>query len=111
MSAWVEVMVAENGRALLEATHIKGVLAFPGTGTDKMATPGEPITLIMASGETLPGVYGVSPDRLLLHIAGVKAILRSSGRLVVVAYLDSIPELEVQIGQALSGGREDVEAG
>lgn len=106
MSAYIEVMVAGNCRALIEAAHIKGVLASPGARSDDLSTVESPMTLLMASGETLPGVYGISPDRLILYIAGVRALLRRTGRAVAVVYLDKAEEFEAELAHLIVGGRE-----
>lgn len=59
------------------------------------------MSLLMRSGDTLEGVYGISPNRLMVHMAGVKMILREEGRLCVVGYADSRVELEDQIAHLM----------
>lgn len=102
MSAYLEVMVAGNCRAFFEANSIVGVMMSPSCTGSSIATPEEPITLVMRSGEVLQGVYGISAERLLLYAAGAKLLLREEGRLLVVAYLDQHAEFEAKIEHHLS---------
>lgn len=103
MSGYVEVMVRGNSRAFLAAGQIAGILTAAGSTANTVATPEEPFAILMNSGETLHGVYGISPNRLMLYVEGVKAILRKTGRIVVVAYLDKQSEFEAQIAELFAG--------
>jgi hypothetical protein len=103
VSAYVEVMIKGGCRAYLDAGSIMGILTSTADNGDSMATPDAPLTLILRSGDTLPDVYGVSPNRLLLHAAGAKMIVREEGRLLMVAYLDKHEELEARIAYHQSG--------
>lgn len=67
------------------------------------------MSILLNSGETLEGVYGLSPNRLMLYVEGVKAVLRRSGRVIVVAYLDKAEEFETMIAEAM--GDRHAEAG
>lgn len=103
MSGFVEVMITGDCRAFLEASSIVGILTASGCSSDTPATSETPMSLIMRGGDTLPGVYGVSPTRLLVHIAGVKLLMRDRKRFSVVAYLDRLVEFETEIEEALFG--------
>ena len=104
MSAFIEVMVVGGGRAFLEASSIMGIITAPGQLGDGLASPEQPMSLILRGGEVLPGVYGISPNRLILNMAGEKMILRQKGRLSVVAYIDQQADLEAQIAEFLNNG-------
>lgn len=102
MSAYIEVIVQGNCRAFLEANSIVGVLMSPACTGASIATTEQPLALIMRSGETLQGVYGISAERILLYAAGAKLLMREEGRLVVVAYLDQHAEFEAKIEHHLN---------
>lgn len=102
MSAYLEVMVAGNCRAFLEANSIVGVLMPPSCTGSSVATADQPMSLVMRSGEVLEGVYGISAERLLLYAAGAKMLMREEGRLLVVAYLDQHSDFEAKIERHLA---------
>lgn len=104
MSAFVEVMIKGDARAYLEASSIMGIITSPGQAGDGLATPEAPISLILRGGEVLEGVYGISPNRLILNMAGVRMIQRQKGRICVVASLDQQDALEAQIAEYLNDG-------
>jgi hypothetical protein len=103
VSAYLEVMIEGNCRAYLKADSLMGIITSPGASGDTVATPDEPLSLIL-SGNTLPGVYGISPNRLMVHAAGAKMLLREEGKLAVVAYLDSHQDFENRIAHHLEKG-------
>lgn len=107
MSGYVEVMVQGNCRAFISAGQIAGILSPPGADGQTVATPDTPLALIMNSGETLQGVYGISPNRLILNTEGVKALARKSGRIVMVAYLDSQEAFEAELQALFALGGDD----
>ena len=107
MSAYIEVLIQGNCRAYLDAGSIMGVMTSPDCSGETPATVESPMTLIMRSGDTIPGVYGLSPNRLLLHAAGVRHIVRTQGRLLMVAYVDAQGDLEAAIDGILRRGDVD----
>lgn len=102
-SGYVELLAKGNSRVYLKASHIVGVATSSGCSGNTMATVEEPITVILSGGEVLEGVYGVSPNRLLLYSEGVQEIVRRTGRLLQVAYIDKREELEHDIAALLPG--------
>lgn len=103
MSAYVEVMVVGGARAYLDAGAIMGIITHTGLGGSDMATADQPMTVILRSGDTISGVHGISPNRLLLNATGAREIVRKEGRLLLVAYLENQGELESRIDWHLSG--------
>lgn len=101
MSAYLEVLIKGDCRAYIEAGAIMGVINSPGCAADQMATSDTPLTLIMRSGDTISDVYGRSANRLLVHAAGAKMLLREEGRLCLVVYLDKLEEFEASISARL----------
>lgn len=107
MSAYVEVLIKDDVRAYIDAASIMGVITSPGATGETAATPETPMSLIMRSGDTIPGVYGLSPTRLLLHAAGARAIVRNQGRLMMIAYIHAQGELEDMIHHLINPGVPD----
>lgn len=101
MTAWVEVLIKGNVRAYIDSSAVAAILTSPSQTSDFQATADEPMSLVMRGGDVLEGIYGISPDRLMLNLAGVKMIERADGRIVVVAYLDQQADLEAQIAHHL----------
>lgn len=101
MSGYIEVMIRGNCRAYLKVDQIAGVLTASGATAETLATSEAPMSILLNSGETLEGVYGLTPNRLMLYVEGVKAVLRHSGRVIAVAYLDKAEEFEGLIAQAM----------
>lgn len=106
MSAYIEVMVEGGCRAYLSASSFVGVLTMGGS-PDEPASPERPLAIIMSSGETIQGVYGVSPNRIIFWVEGAKALAKATHRPMVVAYLDKIAEFESQVLQLFTGAVED----
>lgn len=102
MSGYVEVMIRGDCRAFLDASAVAGVITSKGCSGDTPGTADSPLSLIMRGGDILEGVYGVSPNRLLVHLAGVKLLLREQGRFCVVAYMDDIENFESQINDLIA---------
>lgn len=107
MSAFIEVMMKGNCRGYLDAGSIMGVITSPDCAGETPATVESPMTIIMRSGDTIPDVYGLSPNRLLLHAAGVRAVVRQEGRLLMIAYIHAQGELETMISHLISGDSLD----
>ena len=107
MSAFVEVMVVGGARAYLDAASIMGIVTSNGQAGADMATADQPMTVILRSGDTIAGVHGISPNRLLLNATGARMIVRRENRLLLVAYLENQPELEAMIDQYLHAGPID----
>ena len=103
MSAFIEVMIIGDRRAYIEASSVMGIITSPGMAGDGLASPDAPISLIMRGGDVLEGVYGVSPNRLILNMAGVRHLQRKDGRLCVVAYIDKQDDLDAQLAEILHG--------
>lgn len=104
MSGYIELMITGNCRAYVEAGNIAGVLTSPDMLADKPATVEKPMSVLLRSGGTIPGVFGVSPNRLLIHIEGAKMLVRQQGRFVVVAYVDHIDKFEEEIQAFIDNG-------
>lgn len=101
MSGYIEVMVAGDCRAFIEAGSICGVISPSGMGADMMATPDQTISIILRGGDTIPGVYGVSVMKIIAHVEGMKLVMKDSKKFCCVAFLDKITEFEAEIERAL----------
>jgi hypothetical protein len=100
---YVELLAKGNSRVYIKASHIIGVLTAQGCTGETQATSDKPLTVILSGGESLEGVYGVSPNRLLLHSEGVQEVVRRTGSMIKIAYIDKHEELESQIARLLDG--------
>lgn len=104
MSGYVEVMIEGNCRALIKESTIAGVILSPGMSSRDMATVEKPMSIMLPSGSTLAGVYGISAERLLVYAEGTKMILRKTGRPMICAYLDHAEKFEADLMSCLPPG-------
>lgn len=103
MSAWVEVFLKGDHRAVIAADSVVGVICAKGSDTDAIATPEAPLTLVLRGGETMPPVYGISAADLLVRLAGAKIIQRSTARPATVAYADRMDQFWNALEAAVEG--------
>lgn len=101
MSAWVEVYLKGDHRAVIAADSVVGVICAKGSDTDAVATPDAPLTLVLRGGETMPPIYGVSAADLLVRLAGAKIIQKRTLRPATVAYVDRMEQFWAALAQAV----------
>jgi hypothetical protein len=104
VSGYIELMIQGNCRAYVAASNIAGIISSPDMPADSMATADKPMSILLTNGSTIPGVYGVSPNRLLVHVEGAKLLIRKTGRLMLVAYIDLIDKFEEDIAAMMAEG-------
>lgn len=102
MSGYIEVMVTGGCRAYIEAASVSGVITAKGADGSVPATAEATMSILLRSGEVLAGVYGVSPNRLLIHVDGVKLLAKRRVGYPVVAFLDSIEAFEANVEEAVA---------
>lgn len=107
MSAWVEVHVKGNRRAYVQAGAVVGVLMPAGADGDTEPTDGDPLTVILQGGETLPNVFGLSADELLRRCDGARTILRmhSMESLIVRSEPERLAAFQALFAEAMEAKR------
>lgn len=80
MSAYIEVEVVGDHKAYIEAASIVGVITSPGFSRDDVATPENPMNIILRGGDSLESVYGIAPSALILYATGCRFALRMQKR-------------------------------
>ena len=94
-SAFIEVLVKGDARALLEAGAIGGIITSPGQRMDTVATPEKPLAIMLRGGATLE-VYGLSGAELIARSVRIKQYVRAKGYDIAADLLDHPnPELAV----------------
>lgn len=101
MSAYVEVYVKPDHRALIEAGSVVGVVADKGCDPKEVATPDSPMTVILRGGETLPPAYGMSPESLLMRCAGIQIIKRLGREVATCWYIADHDQFVALLAQAI----------
>lgn len=101
MSAYVEVHVKGNARALIECSSIAGIVTAPNMTVWDIGSPQAPIALILRGGETIETI-GESAGRLLVRTKQARNTLRSTpGLEIFVSFLEPLEgddgEAEAQV--------------
>lgn len=78
MSAFIELRVENDRRALIEAGSIAGIVTSPNCRVDTIATVKTPIAIILRGGETL-NVYGESAAMIIARATMIRMEVRESG--------------------------------
>ncbi len=71
MSAFIELLVTDDRRLIVEAGSIAGMVTAPSGRMDIVATKKAPLSLILRGGETLE-VYGESPRNIFIRCEDAK---------------------------------------
>lgn len=106
MSGYVEVNVVGGCRAFICASDFAGVITPSGVNGSDMASTENPITILMKSGSVVEGIHGISPNRLIVYMEGVKLLLKRSSRDMMVCYIDARDEFEADLHLAVSGDED-----
>lgn len=88
MAAFIELRTVGDGRAIIEAGSIAGIITAKGSRVDTVATHSKPMSIILRGGETLE-IYGESPARLLVRAGMVKKEVREQGFDIKCDFLDA----------------------
>ena len=89
MSAYLELMVSGGHLACLDARSVVAIIYPKGGDASTVATPSASMTVVLSGGETMPPVFGLSGDDLLVACAYARAKLKESeGPLVILRWKD-----------------------
>lgn len=93
MSAFIEVRIKGDARALIEAGSIAGIITSAKGRLDVIATPESPLAIILRGGETLE-VYGESAAMIIARATQIRKYVREAGLDIKADLLDhQDPEL------------------
>ena len=98
MSAFIELRVVGDRRAIIEAGSIAGFVTSPSGRVDTIATPESPIAIILRGGETLD-VYGESVSMIVVRAAKIRMEVREMG-LDIKADLLDMPDVQLESDDA-----------
>lgn len=87
MSAFIELRVEGDRRALVEAGSIAGFVTSQSGRVDTVATKDSPIALILRGGETL-NVYGESVAMIIARATQIRKFVREKGLDIKADLLD-----------------------
>lgn len=98
MSAFIELNMLGDHRVYVEASSIKGIISSVGMDSSAMATPDCPMNIVLQGGDLLEGIYGVSPWKLVLYVAGARKVLQlSKTKIAMLITIDNRSEFENEI--------------
>lgn len=88
MSAFIEVRVIGDRRALIEAGSIAGIITSQDSRLDTIATAEKPLAIILRGGETVQ-VYGESGAMVIARATQIRAEVRELGLDIKADLLDA----------------------
>lgn len=103
MTAWVELPVIGGHNVLLDASAVAAVILPKGGDVTTMAVPRSPadaLTILMRGGETIPPVYGVSGEDLMVAISYARAAFKESDKPMVILYWKDLPRRVAECREA-----------